>query len=120
MMLCLCLRRCEDNRSYPLEYTCKYYNFVIWLNVETAYTTYSGGITKEKFVDYLDNILIPTLKDSDVIIMDNMHSHHVKEVAETVSKTNKNLTILYPPYSLDFNPIEMMWSKIKDILRNYG
>ena len=52
--------------------------------------------------------------------MDNMHSHHVKEVAETVSKTNKNLTILYLPYSLDFNPIEMMWSKIKDILHNYG
>ena len=88
------------------------------LNGKTAYTTYSGGTTKEKFVDYLENVLIPTLKDGDVLIMDNMRSHHVKEVAETVSKSNKNLTILYlPPYSPDFNPIEMMWSKIKAILR---
>ncbi len=88
------------------------------LNGETAYTTYSGGTTKEKFVDYLENILIPTLKDGDVIIMDNMRTHHVKEVTEAVSKANKKLTILYlPPYSPDFNPIEMMWSKIKAILR---
>ena len=90
----------------------------IRLNGETAYTTYTGGTTKEKFVDYLENILIPTLKDGDVIIMDNMRSHHAKEVAETVSRSSKNLTILYlPPYSPDFNPIEMMWSKIKAILR---
>ena len=88
------------------------------LNGKTAYTTYSGGTTKEKFVDYHENVLIPTLKDGDVLIMDNMRSQHVKEVAETVSKSNKNLTILYlPPYSPDFNPIEMMWSKIKAILR---
>lgn len=90
----------------------------IRLNGETAYTTYVGGTTKEKFVDYLENILLPTLKDNDVIIMDNMRSHHAKEVAETISRSNKNLTILYlPPYSPDFNPIEMMWSKIKAILR---
>ena len=40
----------------------------IRLNGETAYTTYMGGTTKEKFVDYLENFLIPTLKDGDVII----------------------------------------------------
>ena len=81
----------------------------IRLNGETAYTTYMGGATKEKFVDYLENILIPTLKDGDVIIMDNMRSHHAKEAAETVSRTSKDLTIPYlPSYSPDFNPIEMM------------
>ena len=92
----------------------------IRLNGETAYTTYMGGTTKEKFVDYLENILIPTLKDGDVIIMDNMRSHHAKKFAETVSRTNKDLTILYlPPHSPDFNPIEMMWSKI-DAIKNKG
>lgn len=88
------------------------------LNGETCYTTYSGGTTGKKFVDYLENMLIPTLKEGDIIVMDNMRSHHVKEVEEVISKSEKHLTLLYlPPYSPDFNPIEMMWSKIKSVLR---
>ena len=88
----------------------------IRLNGETAYTTYSGGTTGDKFVDYLKNILIPTLNKGDIIIMDNMRSHHVKAVRETIE--NAGLTLLYlPPYSPDFNPIEEMWSKIKAVLR---
>ena len=88
------------------------------LNGETCYTTYSGGTTGKKFVDYLENMLIPTLNDGDIIVMDNMRSHHVKEVEEVISKSEKQLTLLYlPPYSPDFNPIEMMWSKIKSVLR---
>lgn len=88
----------------------------IKLNGETAYTTYSGGTTGEKFVDYLKNVLIPTLNKGDVIIMDNMRSHHVKEVKETIENAGMDLLYL-PPYSPDFNPIEEMWSKIKSILR---
>ena len=88
------------------------------LNGETCYTTYSGGTTGKKFVDYLENMLIPTLKEGDIIVMDNMRSHHVKEVEEVISRSEKHLTLLYlPPYSPDFNPIEMMWSKIKSVLR---
>lgn len=90
----------------------------IRINGETAYTTYSGGTTGDKFVEYLKNTLIPTLHDGDIIVMDNMRSHHVKKVSETINGSEKNLTLLYlPPYSPDFNPIEMMWSKIKSILR---
>lgn len=90
----------------------------IRINGETAYTTYSGGTTGDKFVEYLKNTLIPTLHDGDIIVMDNMRSHHVKEVSETINGSEKDLTLLYlPPYSPDFNPIEMMWSKIKSILR---
>lgn len=62
--------------------------------------------------------MIPTLHDGDVIIMDNMRSHHVKEVAEVIGQSDKHLSLIYlPPYSQDFNPIEMMWSKIRAILR---
>lgn len=90
----------------------------IRINGETSYTTYSGGTTKDKFVEYLKNILIPSLHDGDIIVMDNMRSHHVKEVSETINNSEKYLTLLYlPPYSPDFNPIEMMWSKIKSVLR---
>ena len=90
----------------------------IRINGETSYTTYSGGTTKDKFVEYLKNILIPALYDGDIIVMDNMRSHHVKEVSEIINNSEKHLTLLYlPPYSPDFNPIEMMWSKIKSVLR---
>lgn len=86
------------------------------LNGETAYTTYLGGTTGDIFVDYLENILIPTLEKGDIVIMDNMRSHHVKKVAEVLEKAGMKPLYL-PPYSPDFNPIEKMWSKIKAILR---
>lgn len=44
----------------------------IHLNGETAYATYSGGTTSERFVDYLRNILIPTLSPDSIVVMDNM------------------------------------------------
>ena len=88
----------------------------IRLNGETAYTTYSGGTTGERFVDYLEKVLIPTLHEDDVVIMDNMRSHHVKKVAEVLNKAKIQLLYL-PPYSPDFNPIEKMWSKMKAIMR---
>ena len=50
--------------------------------------------------------------------MDNMRSHHVKKVAEVMQKAKIKLLYL-PPYSPDFNPIEMMWSKIKSLLRKW-
>lgn len=88
----------------------------IRLDGRTAYTTYSGGTTGEKFVEYLKNILFPTLDEGDIVIMDNMRSHHVKAVAEAANEAH--ITVLYlPPYSPDLNPIEKMWSKIKSVLR---
>ncbi len=86
------------------------------INGDTAYTTYSGGTTGDVFVDYLENILIPTLHKGDIVIMDNLRSHHVKKVAEVLEKAEVKLLYL-PPYSPDLNPIEKMWSKIKSILR---
>ena len=88
----------------------------IRLNGETAYTTYSGGTTGDRFVEYLEKVLIPTLHEGDTVIMDNMRSHHVKKVEEVLQKAKIKLLYL-PPYSPDFNPIEKMWSKIKAILR---
>ena len=88
----------------------------IRLNGETAYTTYQGGTNKDKFIDYLKNILVPTLQDGDIVIMDNMRTHHAKAVREVIDNLKINVIYL-PPYSPDFNPIEKMWSKIKSILR---
>ena len=88
----------------------------IRLNGETAYTTYTGGTTGDRFVDYLEKTLIPTLHKGDIVIMDNLRSHHIKKVAEVLEKAEIKFLYL-PPYSPDFNPIEKMWSKIKSILR---
>ena len=52
----------------------------IRLNGETAYTTYSGGTTGDKFVDYLKNILIPTLNKGDIIIMGLCEKISVKTI----------------------------------------
>ena len=78
------------------------------LNGETAYTIYSGGMTREKFLDYLKNTLIPTLHEGDIVVMDNMRTHHVKEV-RILQEAGMKLLYL-PSYSSDFNPIEHMWS----------
>ncbi len=86
------------------------------LNGETAYTTYQGGTTCEKFIDYLKSVLAPTLNEGDIVVMDNMRTHHAKAVKKVIDELQINVIYL-PPYSPDFNPIENMWSKIKAILR---
>lgn len=88
----------------------------IRLNGETAYTIYQGGTTRNKFVDYLSHVLAPTLQEGDIVIMDNLQTHHANAVKEVIE--NLNIKVMYlPPYSPDLNPIEKMWSKIKSILR---
>ena len=88
----------------------------VCLKGTSVYTTYSGGTTGEKFVNYLKNDLIPTLVKEDIVVMDNLRAHHVKEVRETFEDAGIHYLYL-PPYSPDMNPIEMLWSKIKSILR---
>lgn len=49
---------------------------------ETAYTIYQGGTTAERFAEYLSSTLLPTLSETDIIVMDNMRSHHAKIVKD--------------------------------------
>ena len=89
------------------------------LNGQITYTMYSGGTTGERFLDYLKNVLIPTLRCGDIVVMDNMRSHHVKGVKEALRAAGV-IPLYLPPYSPDLNPIEMLWSKMKAILRKPG
>lgn len=72
-----------------------------------------------RFLDYLKKVLIPPLHQGDVVIVDNMRSYHVKGVVEVLCKAGM-IPLDLPPYSLDLNPIEMIWLKIKAILRKRG
>ncbi|MGN8734116.1 IS630 family transposase [Fusicatenibacter saccharivorans] len=88
----------------------------IRLNGSLVYTTYQGGTTAQRFREYMGKQLIPSLEKDDVVIMDNMRSHHTKIVTELLDKAG--ISYLYlPPYSPDLNPIEKMWSKMKSFLR---
>lgn len=89
------------------------------LNGQITYTMYPGGTTGERFLDYLKNVLIPTLHKGDIVVMDNMRSHHVKGVEEVLRAAGM-IPLYLPPYSPDLNPIEMLWSKMKAILRKLG
>jgi len=86
----------------------------IRLNGQTTYATYQGRTNKEKFIDYLKNVLVPTFHKKDIVIMDNMRTHHANEVVKAIKDLKINVIYL-PPYSPDFNPIEKMWFKIKSV-----
>lgn len=88
----------------------------IRLDGRTAHTIYQGGTTTERFAGYLRDTLLPTLSGNDIIVMDNMSSHHAGAVKDILDASGIRYFYL-PPYSPDLNPIEKMWSKIKAYLR---
>ena len=70
----------------------------------------------EMFLAWVREGLVPTLQKDDWVIMDNLATHKVQGVREAIEAAGARLLYL-PPYSPDFNPIENMWGKIKQILR---
>ena len=70
----------------------------------------------EIFLLFLEKELCPKLKPHHVVIMDNVKFHQVKGVRELIEATGAKLTYL-PPYHPELNPIENMWSKVKNKLR---
>ena len=75
-----------------------------------------GPINGEWFIAYVRQVLIPTLRPGDIVIMDNLSSHKRAEVRETIEEAGATLLFL-PPYSPDFNPIEKAFSRLKAMLR---
>lgn len=68
------------------------------------------------FTAYVEQVLAPTLKPGDAVIMDNLPAHRVTGVRQAIEKAGAKLHYL-PPYSPDFNPIEKAFSKLKALLR---
>lgn len=78
---------------------------------------YDGPIDGEKFLHFLDFQLLPRLCDGDVLVMDNLRVHHIREVKERLDKIGAR-AIYLPPYSPEKNPIEEIWSLVKRIFRS--
>ena len=75
-----------------------------------------GPINGEWFEAYVAQVLVPTLKPSDVVILDNLSSHKRPAAREMIEAAGARMLFL-PPYSPDFNPIEKAFSKLKALLR---
>ena len=76
----------------------------------------NGSTTGLVFLSFLDHFLAPHLWPGALVIMDNLSAHKAKAVREKIEAAGARLLYL-SPYSPDFNPIEMAWSKLKAYLR---
>jgi transposase len=82
-----------------------------------AAATMACPMDGEMFSAYVQHVLVPTLQQGDVVVMDNLSAHKRPEVRLMIETAGAHVLYL-PPYSPDLNPIEMIWSKIKQLLRS--
>ena len=75
-----------------------------------------GPMNGEAFLAYVEQALVPELRPGDIVIMDNLPAHKVHGVRQAIEAAGASLRYL-PPYSPDFNPIEMAFAKLKALLR---
>ena len=75
-----------------------------------------GPMDGNAFIAYVEQVLVPELDNGDIVIMDNLPAHKVSGVRQAIENAGANLLYL-PPYSPDFNPIEMAFSKLKAMLK---
>lgn len=68
------------------------------------------------FTQYVRQFLAPALKPGDIVVMDNLSSHKGADVEAAITSRGARLLFL-PPYSPDLNPIEMVFAKLKTLLR---
>ena len=82
----------------------------------TAPMVLDGAMNGVAFDLYLQEVLVPTLRSGDIVVMDNLPAHKRAKVRIALAAVGAQLMYL-PPYSPDFNPIEMAFAKLKAALR---
>ncbi len=82
----------------------------------TAPLVIDGAINGELFLAYVEQILVPTLKPGDIVILDNLRVHKMAGIREAIEAVGAKLLFI-PPYSPDLNPIELAFSRLKALLR---
>ena len=76
-----------------------------------------GSLDGDFFEAYFERSVVPILRPSDVVVIDNLSVHKRARVKKLVEQRKAELLFL-PPYSPDLNPIELAWSKLKEFLRS--
>lgn len=91
----------------------------VGLDGVSAPMAFKGAMTGPLFEAYVEQILLPTLREGDVVIFDNLKAHEGHEIRKLIETVGAKLIHL-PPYSPDLSPIEPMFSKFKEYLRRIG
>ena len=88
----------------------------IRLDGSTACMALEGTTDTESFRAYVSEVLVPTLRPGDIVVMDNLSPHKSDPTLALIHHVGAQVLFL-PAYSPDLNPIEKMWSKVKALLR---
>lgn len=86
-----------------------------WDRIE-APCVIDGPINGHSFLAYVEQVLAPTLRPGDVVVMDNLGSHKSQAIRRVIRAAGAKLLFL-PAYSPDLNPIEQVFAKLKTLLR---
>ncbi len=84
-----------------------------------ASLVFEGATDKQAFLTFVQEVLVPSLRPGQIVVMDNLGAHRAKGVKEAIESAGCQV-VYTPPYSPDLNPIEECWSKVKAILRSLG
>jgi transposase len=82
----------------------------------TAPCVFDGAINGARFRAYVEQMLAPTLRPDDIVLLDNLSSHKIAGIQEAITAQGAQFVFL-PPYSPDLNPIEQAFAKFKAALR---
>lgn len=82
----------------------------------TAPMVLDGPMNGAAFLAYVEQVLVPTLRPGEIVVMDNLPAHKPASVRAAIERAGASLRYL-PPYSPDFNPIENAFAKLKALLR---
>lgn len=80
-------------------------------------TVVDGAVNGDVFKAFVEQVLVPALRPGDIVVMDNLSSHKGDTTRELIEAAGAEVRFL-PPYSPDLNPIEMIFAKIKHLLRS--
>lgn len=94
------------------------HTIVAGLRVEgvCAPAVFDGSIDNPTFLAYVEQVLVPALRPGDIVVLDNLAVHKQPAVHAAIAQAGAHLRFL-PPYSPDFNPIELAFAKLKAFLR---
>jgi transposase len=84
-----------------------------------AMMTVDGATDAEVFESFVERFLARKLRHGDIVVLDNVGAHRTDRVRELIRAAGASVLYL-PPYSLELNPIELCWSKLKALLREFG
>ncbi len=77
---------------------------------------FEGAMNSITFETYIESVLCPTLRRGEIVLLDNLSAHKQACIRSLIEARHARVEFL-PPYSSDFNPIELCWSKVKTALR---